>query len=542
MKKFLKWIFVKPAGRFSRIVFVRTGMMASLAVGLFAFLSCEKEPDIDVDGDDSVKIEAVGEEWGSGADTGLRPDMGKRTKVNMEHSVLPSGVEVAEDGTVIRLSHTEADFLIAVESDDELELAGSPSAYLFSVEEAGGNEAPDYDGLNYFRIRKELYAPGVKDGKTVLQFRRKNLTNVYPDDNIVVELLANPVVVEGPMDFDNPEYSFDFGKYADNELGVFVLPEGKEISAEFADGEDPWIKLEQSAYGRWRVLGGWRPNDPSADGRRQEAVIVIEDAEDPAVREEYVIARRNFGLPVTFLHGIWWCKYNSMGNSRDFEDQILSSDDPAAASGMTLFDYLGTVSSSEFRELWQWAYIGDSGSGMKVAEKDGIPVMEGYGPSQVNINRLPADALSPDGYELPSMEDFNRVFDGVGTMWMAWNGSYELKSPWDGHSTVKRVTARKNDVPVGELVLSDLLYVGLSSPDFPENEPLVWYGPGAQWDESGIVHSGHCNNILFSVHSPSGEGWYFGGNMGNLFAYKNGAGPKDTRILRFRKSDVEYIY
>ena len=114
MKKFFKWIFVKPAGRFSRIVFVRTGMMASLAVGLFAFLSCEKEPDIDVDGDDSVKIEAVGDEWGSGADTGLRPDMGKRTKVNMEHSVLPSGVEVAEDGTVIRLSHTEADFLIAV--------------------------------------------------------------------------------------------------------------------------------------------------------------------------------------------------------------------------------------------------------------------------------------------------------------------------------------------------------------------------------------------------------------------------------------------
>lgn len=95
---------------------------------------------------------------------------------------------------------------------------------------------------------------------------------------------------------------------------------------------------------------------------------------------------------------------------------------------------------------------------------------------------------------------------------------------------------------IGSLTLSDLLYVALSSPDYPEHEPLVWYGPGAQWNELGIEHSGHCNNILFSVHSPSGEGWYIGGNMGNLFVYKNGAGTKDTRILRFRKSDVEYIY
>ena len=78
---------------------------------------------------------------------------------------------------------------------------------------------------------------------------------------------------------------------------------------------------------------------------------------------------------------------------------------------------------------------------------------------------------------------------------------------------------------------------------FPENEAVVWYGPGAQWNTSeGIRHYGHHNNMLFGVYSPEGEGWYMGGSMGGLYMTKNGAGPKDTRILRFRKSDVEYIY
>ena len=56
------------------------------------------------------------------------------------------------------------------------------------------------------------------------------------------------------------------------------------------------------------------------------------------------------------------------------------------------------------------------------------------------------------------------------------------------------------------------------------------------------MHSGHYNNILFGVYSPTGEGWYMNGGMSNLYLMKNGASSYDTRILRFKKSDVEYIY
>ena len=39
-----------------------------------------------------------------------------------------------------------------------------------------------------------------------------------------------------------------------------------------------------------------------------------------------------------------------------------------------------------------------------------------------------------------------------------------------------------------------------------------------------------------------GEGWFVTGGMINLYMVKNGAGNNDSRILRFKKSDVEYIY
>lgn len=489
-----------------------------------------------------VSLEISFEEWQPGGDFDMVPGLDSRLSVDTGRSLLPDNVSVSEDGTLL-LPHLHTEFVLAIDSPDELELL-PVEGHMFSVEHAGDSDGnPHYD--NIFRITKGLYAPGVPGEETVLQFRRKGLQHIYPEDRIAVRLSPNPTSIEGGMDFSSDSYTHDFGKYVDNELGVFTLPEGKEIFAEFPDAEDPWIRVSPLADGSrsFRVTGGWRPNDPSADGRKQSATIVIRNT-DGSDREEYTVARRNYGLPVVNLHGVWWCKYNAMGNSRSFEDQILSSEDPAAAAGKTLFEYLTDCSPEEYAGLWGWAYQGDSGKGMRVVESDGVPVMDAFNPdNSVHINMLAADALSPDGYELPSMEEFNRIFDATDYIWMMWNGSHTLKTPWEGHTKLDRVQKRKNGVEVGNLVIDDLIYIAMSSPDFPGNEPVVWYGPGTQWNTSeGIGHYGHHNNMLFGVYSPAGEGWYMGGSMAGLYMTKNGAGPKDTRILRFRKSDVEYIY
>lgn len=489
----------------------------------------------------SADLELSVSGWNDGGEIEMTPDR-SRLVVNAESGTLPSGVQVSEDGRTLVLPYGKTEFILDIDSDDELELLPY-EGHLLSVEPVA--ETGGYDGVNRFMVRKGLFAPNVPSGETVLAFRRKGLGHSYPEDAITLKLAANPTVLSGTMSFDNVWYEHDFRKYADNEFGVFNLPPEKELLVEFAPGEDEWMKAERSAGdgNSWRIVGGWRPNDPTADGRDQKAVIVIRNRDDGSSREEYTVVRRNYGLPVTWLHGVWWCKYNAMGDSRSFDDQILSSEDPAVLAGQTLSDYLASCPPELYRELWGWSYIGDSGRGMRVVDSGGKAVLDGYSGGQtVHINKLPADALSPAGYELPTMEEFNRIFDATDYVWVMWGGKYSLKTPWEGHSAMKMVQRRKNDVPLGSLTLSNLIYFSVASEDFPDNEPLVWYGPGAQWNADGIYHNGHYNNMLFAVHSPEGYGWFIAGGMENLYLHKNGAGNNDTRILRFKKSDVEYIY
>lgn len=490
-----------------------------------------RKDDIDV----SLQIEV--EDWQTGGDTELVPDRSEAISFDAGRSDLPEGAFWDDGGRTLVLPHGRSDFLLAFESPDELELLPFEGKLLEILPEPSGA------GFNSFRVSKGLFAPEVPGQEVTLRFRRRSLSQLYVEDTLTLRLLANPVALEGGMSFDNAAYTHDFGRYADNEFGVFRLPEDKTISVEFPAGEDPWLKLDGDPSGRsFRVLGGWRPNDATADGREQKAVVVICDA-DGSGREEYSIVRRNYGLPVTWLHGVWWCKYNARGDSRSFEDQVLSSADPAAAAGMSVMEYLGSCSPEEFYSLWGWAYQGGSGRGLKVVELDGKAVMEGYSDQVTDhINLLPADALSPDGYELASFEDFGRVFDATDYVWLMWNGTHRIKEPWDGHDLIKREQRRRNDISAGATALPDLIYIGMQSPDFPEHEPVVWYGPGAQWNSDGILHSGHYNNMLFAASSASGQGWFFAGGMSGLYLNKNGAGAKDTRILRFKKSDVEYIY
>ena len=490
------------------------------------------------DTDARLSVEA----WGDGGSTELDPDLEGALTVDEPRSVIPSDVQVADGGRTLRLPYTETEIQLAVASASQLEVVPL-TEFPLTVEEVSTGSGPD--DMNLFRIRKSLYAPNRPSAEVEVRFRRKGLEQLYPEDRILLRLDANPTRIEGGLDFDNAAYEVDFDRYVENELGVFTLPEGKELLAEFDEGEDPWVKIAPVSEepNTFRVLGGWRPNDPTADGRRQAARLVIRNRADGSMREEYTVARRNWGLPVTWLHGVWWCKYNARGHSRSFEDQVLSSADPAARAGKSVFNYLASCTAEEFYDLWGWAYQGDSGQGLRVVEQDGVAVMEGFSSNvSAHINKLPADALSPDGYELPTMEEFNRIFDATDYIWMMWAGTHTLKVPWEGHARVSRNQQRRNDLVVGTLPLSDLISVRMWSTDFPSDEGITWYGPGAQWNADGIKHSNHYNNILFGVHSPEGSGWYIGGGMGNLYMTKNGAGTKDTRILRFKKSDVEYIY
>ena len=215
-------------------------------------------------------------------------------------------------------------------------------------------------------------------------------------------------------------------------------------------------------------------------------------------------------------------------NSRRFEDQVLSSADPAVQAGKRVIDYLASCPAEEFYDLWGWAYQGDNGQGMRVVDQDGVAVMEDFSSNvSAHINKLAPDALSPDGYELPTMEEFQPGLRRYG-LHLDDVGRYAYAPGTLGGSLPGEPDAAAAQRPGG----------GDAGADRPDQHPdveyrfpvrrggVTWYGPGAQWNSDGIKHSGHYNNILFAVYSPQGSGWYMNGGMGNLYMTKNGAGDE----------------
>lgn len=476
-------------------------------------------------------------EWENGGDHALASDM-SNLKVNIKESVFPENIIVNEEKTQVTLPYTATNITLAIDCDDELEFI--PENMPITIESLGGT-SPETIGKNVFRIQKEKWRPGVAGQELKLRFHRKGLNHNYAEDYLTLVLPENPIKLEGLIQFHDG-YEFDFERYIDNELGIITLPESKRLTVEYESGEGQWIKLEERSEtpNSFRIIGGWKPNDPTANGRKQKARLVICNT-DGTDREEYTVVRRNWGLPVTYLNGIWWCKYNAMGDSKDFNDQILSSNDPAAKAGKSLFDYLRDCTSEEFFNLWKWQYQGKTTQGLEVIDDEGVVKLKGYGPSSVHINRLDANAMAPDGYELPSMENFERVLNSTsGTIWLMWDGSHTTS--WNGGANMQRRQRRRNDITVGTVALSDLIYIQMYNNAEQQYEPLVWYGSGAQWDDNGIKHV-HYNAMLWATYSPeNGQGWFFTGAMNAYHPSKNGAGSNDTRLLRFKKSDVEYIY
>ena len=140
-------------------------------------------------------------------------------------------------------------------------------------------------------IEKPLFMPGRKEEYICLDLMRDNLRS----GRIVLIFEESPIKMTGLLAFDDNGLC-DFGKYIDGELAVIGLPSGTDARLEFDESEDPWMKLESTEEGL-RLLGGWKPNDPKADGRPQEGLLVVE-FNDGTPTESYTIRRVNWGLPV----------------------------------------------------------------------------------------------------------------------------------------------------------------------------------------------------------------------------------------------------
>lgn len=470
----------------------------------------------------NLNVEVLTDNWenGDSSESGLT----LKGLVDKENSQLSEGVTVNERGDTVFVPSWNSNFqlTLAAESGAQVSVLGEVEGVTVTPASQSRSLSP----VAEFNVSSRQKMPGSKSEYMYL--------DVYNDQiqtgRVVLVFTPNPVQMSGLIEFDqNGECNFN--RYVDGELASLILPEGKTATLKFAEEEAHWMKLAPEGGNTYRLLGGWKPNDPKADGREQAGELIITD-EDGSHPETYTIRRLNWGLPVVNINGTWWCKYNLRGNVKNFNDQILINSDPAKDN--SLADYLTFCSDNEFLHILGDQYQAGNPDGLKLTHNGTSFYYEGYKSQTDNFGTLAPTVMAPDGYQIPDFDDY-RFFTG-GT-------NYNLKY-FNPGSFNNGLGQRLNfKVVERNATFQGLQYGPITFYDF-EYEGNHWTlcGLGHQWDAANISKM----MILLATYGNGGSTWLMEGyshsdGRGNWFKYAGNNASK-TRTIRCVKTPVEYIY
>lgn len=470
----------------------------------------------------NLNVEVLTDNWESGDSSASGLTL--KGLVDKENSQLSEGVTINERGDTVFVPCWESNFqlTLAAETGAEVSIFGGAEG----VTVTPATRSRELSPVAQINVASRQKMPGSKSEYMYL--------DIYNDQiqtgRVVLVFTPNPVQMSGLIEFDqNGECNFN--RYVDGELASLILPEGKTATLKFAEEEAHWMKLAPEGSNTYRLLGGWKPNDPKADGREQAGELIITN-EDGSHPETYTIRRLNWGLPVVNINGTWWCKYNLRGNVKNFNDQILINSDPAKDS--SLADYLTSCSDNEFLHILGDQYQAGNPDGLKLTHNGASFYYEGYKSQTDNFGTLAPTVMAPDGYQIPDFDDY-RFFTG-GT-------NYNLKY-FNPGSFNNGLGQRLNfKVVERNATFQGLQYGPITFYDF-EYEGNHWTlcGLGHQWDAANISKM----MILLATYGNGGSTWLMEGyshsdGRGNWFKYAGNNASK-TRTIRCVKTPVEYIY
>lgn len=470
----------------------------------------------------NLKVEVLTDHWENGLSS--ESDLSYKGLVDKAHSQLSEGVTLNEQGDTVFVPCWESNFqlTLAAEARAEVSIQGQADGVTVTPASSSRNLLP----VATFNISSKRKMPGSKYEYVYLNVHKDNIHT----GRVVLVFTPNPVLMTGILQFDD-NGCCDFRKYIDGELARITLPEGKSLELRFNDGEDQWMKLADEGNRTYRLLGGWKPNDPKADGREQTGKLIVSDTNGEH-SETYTIRRQNWGLPVVNINGVWWCKYNLRGNVKDFNDQIRIQTEPAA--GTNLADYLATCSDEDFLNILGDQYQAGNPEGLKLAHNNTSFYYEGYKTQTDNFGTMEPTAMAPDGYEIPGYDNY-RFFTGNTNFNLGYFNPGAFNNGLGQRLSFKVVERNA--------IFKGLEYGPVTFYDF-EYEGNHWTlcGLGHQWNETQISSM----MILLATHGNSGNTWYIEGyaqstGKGNWFKYGSSNAQK-TRTIRCVKTPVEYIY
>lgn len=486
-----------------------------------------------VGADATVDISTQNSEWESGS---TESTQSVRTGiVDVANSELPPNVRVSATNDTLYIPHYRAEMKIAIKAnrDAKVKVRGK----INTVEVLENSTTRAIENIGYIKIQSNYRAP--RGDKEQYMYLDAVDSEGNREGSTVLTFLPNPIVISGLMTLDN-DATCDFDRYIEGEIGQISIPEGKRIRLAFDNGEDNWAKIfeAQTDSKAHRIVAGWKPNDPKADGRTQTARIIVEDA-DGENQETFIVKRKNWGLPVTKIGATWWCKYNLRGNLKDFSQQVNMGNEPTKE--VDLMSFLNGLTDEQLLPLMGSQYQAGREEGMRLSvNENNLFYYEGFTNQTKNFGNIPATEMAPYGYLVPTFEDYRLLTNGK-NMNLGYNTLSYANSAQGDERIEFEVTSKQKDLQVGGTQYGPIIMYNLK--DKATNNNLVLFGLGHQWEPTpGKVGSRY---IMLATSNSNGswqiEGYTKEDGRGNWFKH-NAQNPKKTRTIRCVKQPVEYMY
>ena len=474
--------------------------------------------------------------WGTGASAESEPSL--KGLVDVENSLFSDGVRVNETRDTVFVPYHGSDFTLALLAEADATVTVDGSVEGVEVTRNLGKGRAALQKIAEVAVRSNLRMPGRDTERMHLDIQDPSSTNL---GRVVLVIEASPIRVEGAIHFDE-HATCDFKEYVEGELGIIRLPADKVLRVEFDADESAWMQASETesitrtrlSGKSYRIVGGWKPNDPRADGRAQEGRIVISN-EDGTNQETYTVRRINWGLPVVKIGETWWCKYNLRGNVKSFEDQITIPNDPAPHHD--LLSYLTSVPDDELLKILGDQYQGGNKQGLPLRHDGTAFYHEGVAASAQNFGTLPPAEMAPSGYQIPGYDDY---------LAFSKNGNFNLGGV--GSRSYQNSKGKTIQITIVE---RDVNFLGhnygvISFYDFEiDGTHYVLNGLGHQWN---TVHGNIARmNLLLATYGSSSQTWVMEGYESQVkpnenwikYAANNSA---KTRLIRCIKTPVEYTY
>lgn len=467
-------------------------------------------------------------EWEAGPDIEATPDLSRKVKVDLEQSVLSDGVRVSENKDTLYVPYYGGEFQLALENADADVLVSGEGVVIAPSTAT----RTDYEG-SLFNVDVALQYPGSPENYVYLDVRNRIFSETIRD-RIVIAIGRSATTFSGTVSqYFRQTTTSAISEYMDGDLGFIQTGEENVVTC---DAE--WIRLEKTETQGYRIIGGYRPNDPEADGRIQTAAIVV--THPGGAEEAYTVTRPNTGLPVVLIKSdaiedTYWCKFNLRGNSRNVEDQISLSH--PAAQAEDLYEYLKNCTDEEYMEVMGDAYKGKNTTGLKLmytGTGNSRYAYRNYATTSTlgsSISTSNPKAQCPPGYEVPKTTDYAAIFPKTDLVFSEPDREvdYETGLSENAHvSWYERTNVAYDGDTIPRLLINEIQI----NPSANASSPLVLFSTGHQWDNTNM---GFTYTLLGSI--GDNKQWGCG-----TFIKLDIHNDNKTKTLRCIKSKFGFIY